>query len=237
MKGIRYSAVTHVGNVREVNEDAILALPDQQVWVVSDGMGGHEGGDYASQTITEALASLPDTLGPTDLMHAIRDAIQRANTAIRREAAARANTVMGATVVVLLITDGHFVAFWAGDSRLYRLRGGRIELLSSDHSVVAEYVEAGQLSWDEAEHHPNSNIITRAVGVDDTLELDKVRGDVCPGDRFLLCSDGLTKYATFAILERVLANTPIETVADRLVQIALDGGGADNVSVIVVDTP
>lgn len=235
MTRLRYSATTHVGRVREVNEDSILALPDQQIWVVADGMGGHEGGDFASQTITEALAVLPTHLSPRDKMVAIRDSLHRANTTIRQESDRRHHATMGATVVALLITDGHFVAFWAGDSRLYRLRDGSIEMLSSDHSVVAEFVEAGEMTWDEAEHHPNSNMITRAIGVDDTLELDKIRGEVAPGDRFLLCSDGLTKYAPFAVLERHLSRDPIETVSDSLLQVALDGGGADNISVIVVD--
>jgi protein phosphatase/serine/threonine-protein phosphatase Stp1 len=101
--------------------------------------------------------------------------------------------------------------------------------------VVAGLVLAGQLSWDEAERHPQSNAVTRAVGVGEALELDKVRGELFPGDRFLLCSDGLTKYATFATLERVLGTEPIETVADALQQIALEGGGADNISIIVID--
>jgi protein phosphatase/serine/threonine-protein phosphatase Stp1 len=110
-------------------------------------------------------------------------------------------------------------------------------MLTTDHSVVGEFVALGQLTWDEAEHHPQSNAITRAVGVDDTLELDKVRGEVLPGDRFLLCSDGLTKYAGFAALERMLKDAPIETVVDRLMTHALASGGGDNVSVIVVDVP
>jgi protein phosphatase/serine/threonine-protein phosphatase Stp1 len=93
------------------------------------------------------------------------------------------------------------------------------------------------MTWDEAEHHPHSNAITRAVGVGEVLELDKVRGEVMPGDRFLLCSDGLTKYAGFAYLETVLRTTPVETVAERLLQHALESGGGDNVSIIVVDVP
>ena len=108
-------------------------------------------------------------------------------------------------------------------------------MLTTDHSVVADLVIAGQMSWDEAEQHPQSNAITRAVGVGDELELDKIRGEVQQGDRFLICSDGLSKYATFAMLEKALTEMPIETVADQLVQIALDGGGADNITAVVVD--
>lgn len=232
---LRYSAASHVGRVRKINEDSILAIPELSVWVVSDGMGGHAAGDFASQTVVDALAVLPRDLDPGDLMRAVRNALQRAHDLIRDEARARGADMIGATVVVLIIADGHFVAFWSGDSRLYRFRDGEIELLTTDHSVVAEFVLSGQMTWDEAELHPHSNAITRAVGVGDALELDKIRGTVTRGDRFLLCSDGLTKYADFKTLRRHVTDAPIETLAERLMQLALDGGGADNISVIVVD--
>lgn len=231
----RYSAATHVGRIRKVNEDAILAMPDHRVWVVSDGMGGHAAGDFASQTVVDCLAMVPVDLAPGDMMRAVRAAILRAHDVIRHEAAARGLDVVGATVVALVLNDTHFVAFWAGDSRLYRFRDGQIELLTSDHSLVAELVHAGQITWDEADVHPQSNAITRAVGVDDTLELDKIRGELAIGDRFLLSSDGLSKYATFDRLQRMVPHQPIETVADSLLHFALESGGADNVSVVVVD--
>ena len=110
-------------------------------------------------------------------------------------------------------------------------------MLTTDHSIVAALVASGQLTWDEAEHHPQSNAITRAVGVGEVLELEKIRGDAISGDRFLLCSDGLNKYATVEELGRRLHGVPIEIVSDNLVQMALERGGADNVSVIVVDVP
>lgn len=231
---IRFSAMSHVGHKRSVNEDSILVLPEQDIWVVSDGMGGHEGGDYASRLVVDSIAMLPEGMSPGDKMREVRNALQNAHRAIVTEADARGGTI-GATVVAFMVADGHFVALWAGDSRLYRLRSGRIEMLTTDHSVVAALVTSGQITWDEAELHPQSNAITRAVGVGDELELDKVHGEILPGDRYLICSDGLTKYATFAELQRVISSTPIEIISDKLVQIALDGGGADNISVIVVD--
>ena len=231
----RYNARTHVGLRRKVNEDAVLALPDQAIWVVSDGMGGHEAGDYASGLIADTIAAIPEGLDPAARMQALRDAIARAHDMITREADSRGRGVIGATVAALMMANGHFVALWAGDSRIYRLRGGRIEMLTKDHSAVAVFVEAGTMTWDEAEQHPHSNAITRAVGVGETVELDKVRGETEKGDRFLLCSDGLTKYATFGMLEKALGEMPIETVTDHLVSVALSGGGADNISVIVVD--
>jgi len=232
---IRFSATSHVGRVRRVNEDAILATPEARVWAVSDGMGGHAAGDVASRIVIDQLAILPEGLGPSDLMQSVRQALSHAHDHIRVEAAARDVDTMGATVVTLILADGHFAAFWAGDSRLYRFRDGAIEMLTTDHSAVAELVAAGEMDWDEAELHPLSNMVTRAVGVGDALELDKIRGEVLPGDRFLLCSDGLTKYAGFETLRRLAARAPIETVTDTLLNHALDGGASDNVSIIVVD--
>jgi serine/threonine-protein phosphatase Stp1 len=235
MTRFRHSALSHVGRVRRVNEDSILSLPDQKVWVVADGMGGHEAGDFASQTIVEQVAMIPEGLPPSEEMQALRAAILRAHAAIAAEADRRGAAIVGATVVALLLSEGHYVAFWAGDSRLYRFRDAGIELLTTDHSTVAELVLSGTLTWDEAEHHPQSNAITRAVGVGEVLDLDKVHGEVRPGDRFLLCSDGLTKYAGFETLRRIVTGAPLETVSERLMQLALDSGGADNISIIVVD--
>ena len=235
MSALRHNALTHVGLVRKINEDSVLALSDQKIWVVADGMGGHAGGDFASQTVADAVASIPEGLDPAERMKALRAAIQQAHAMILAEIDARGGVTMGAAVVALMLSAEHFVCFWAGDCRLYRVRDHEIELLTSDHSVVAEMVHAGEISWDEAEHHPNSNAITRAVGVGDELELDKVRGTVKAGDRFLLCSDGLNKYAGFEALRQAMQGVPIETVSRKLVDMALAGGGADNISVIVVD--
>ncbi|WP_372571862.1 PP2C family protein-serine/threonine phosphatase [Ruegeria jejuensis] len=232
---VRYSARSHVGMVRKVNEDAVLAMLDEGLWLVSDGMGGHEAGDYASRLIADMTASIPPGLPPAERLNALRDTLSKAHKVIRAEADKRGGKTIGATVVSLMLANGHFVGLWAGDSRIYLLRDGNIQMLTSDHSFVADLVRDGQMTWDEAEHHPQSNAITRAVGVGDELELDKIRGELQSGDRFLLCSDGLTKYATFAMLEKALKELPLETVSDRLVQMALDGGGADNISVIVIE--
>ncbi|MCR8723342.1 PP2C family protein-serine/threonine phosphatase [Frigidibacter sp. ROC022] len=231
---IRYNGKTHVGLQRKVNEDSILMMPEQQIYAVSDGMGGHEGGDLASRTVVDAITMLPDGMDPATKMHAIREALQSAHRSIVAEGNARGTTI-GATVVALVLADGHWLALWAGDSRLYRLRDGQIEMLTSDHSVVAELVKSGRMNWDEAELHPQSNQITRAVGVGDELELEKVHGELLSGDRYLICSDGLTKYATFDQLRRAMVGAPIETLTEKLIQMALDGGGADNISVIVID--
>lgn len=235
MSRIRHNGATHVGKVRSINEDSILVLPEQRTWVVADGMGGHAAGDFASQVVVDRVAMMPQSEDPTEQMQALRQSILQAHDFLLKEVEMRGAGTIGATVVALMISNAHFVCFWAGDSRLYRLRGDTLEMLTTDHSVVADLVQAGKLTWDEAEHHPQSNAITRAVGVGDVLELDKIRGTVERGDRFLLCSDGLNKYAGIEKLREALTGTPIETVTDKLMSIALDGGGADNISIIVVD--
>lgn len=229
-----FAARTHTGHVRKINEDAVLARPDLGLWVVSDGMGGHAGGDYASREVVSALDALPPGLAPTEIMHAARDALHGAHARIVAEADRREATI-GATVVLLVLSEAHFMCLWVGDSRLYRLRGGEIEMISADHSVVGDWVQQGYLTWEEAEAHPDANRITRAVGVGAELEIDKRRGDVLPGDRFLLCSDGLTKYANAAVLERCLADCAVPAATDALMDLALGRGASDNVSVIVVE--
>lgn len=232
---ISHREATHIGLVRKVNEDSILSLPEHGIWVVSDGMGGHDGGDYASQTIVGHVAKIDAKLDPGEMIRVLRDSIGAAHEEILRETIIRGGDSIGATVVTLVLTDGFFASFWSGDSRLYRYQNGGIELLTHDHSYVAGFVDAGEMTWDEAEQHPQSNLITYAVGIDDELHLEKIRGEVLPGDRFLLCSDGLNKYAGFDTLAEILGRAPLETVVDELMEVALDGGGADNISIIVVD--
>jgi len=230
-----HCALTHTGHVRKINEDAILARPELGLWVVSDGMGGHAAGDVASRTVIAALDALPADLAPEQIPRAARDALHHAHSRIRAEGDRLGQGTIGATVVLLVIAEGHFMCLWAGDSRLYRVRDGEIEMISADHSVVGELVEQGYLDWDEAEHHPQANQITRAVGVGETLEIDKRRGEVRPGDRFLLCSDGLTRYLPAETLRQQVDGVPPGRAGARLMQTVLDGGGADNVSLIVVE--
>lgn len=234
---IRFTATTHRGNVRAVNEDSVLSLPDVGVWLVSDGMGGHEGGQFASQTVADSVAMVvPDANGGIEA-RAVANAISSAHEIIQREAERAGAQIMGATVVALLLNGERYVGLWSGDSRLYRFRQGSLEMLSIDHSTVAELVIEGRMTWDEAEKSPLSNQITRAVGVGDDPGLEAVDGAVKPGDRFLLCSDGLTKYATNDVLREVMADASIERVGEKLLGIALDGGGDDNISLIVLEVP
>ncbi len=228
---------THVGLVRKLNEDSYLCRPEIGVWIIADGMGGYSGGDFASQTIVAQVAALDKNLGGAELMRHVRGAMVQSHELILQEAVRRESETMGSTAIALILLQGHFVCLWVGDSRLYHCRDGEVSQLSVDHSLVNEWVEAGKLTLEEAENHPHGNVITRAIGVGDDLEVDKVRGLYEPGDRFLLCSDGLTGYMDIEAMKNMLANDPIDGIADRLIEGALEGGGRDNVSVIVVEVP
>lgn len=242
---VRFSHSAHPGRVRALNEDTALCLPDHKIWLVADGMSGVDGmgepggGDFASQTVADCVARVPPDLAPADKLRAVEQAILHAHEIIREESYDRGGDAIATTVVAFIIAQDRFATLWAGDSRLYRYQPGHhgIKLLTTDHSYVARFVSAGQMSWDEAQMHPQSRQITRAVGAGGRLELDKIHGTIQSRDRFLLCTDGLTKYATFATLSHVLSRAPIETVATDLQQIALDGGGDDNIAIIVIDAP
>jgi len=227
------AGVTHAGKVRANNEDAFLSRPGQRLWTVADGMGGHDDGEWASQCIVERLAAAELGEGFDADVTRVADAIHAANAAIHAECEA-ADKRMGSTVVALLIEGPRFAVFWVGDSRVYLLRDGQIVRLTKDHSQVQAMVDAGQLTLEEAAAHPMSNVITRAVGVAEELELDAILDEAEPGDVFVLCSDGLTDVAADADIAATLAGKAPEVAAQALLDLTLDRGAPDNVSIVVV---
>jgi len=230
----RSSAVTHAGAVRAHNEDSYVDRPDLGLWAVADGAGGHQAGDIASRIISDALKSLPPGLGATALLAEVRQRLAHAHNTLLAEAARRGgHAVLASTVVVLLARDDYFACLWAGDSRAYLLRGGRFRQLTRDHSLVQELFDSGAISAAEAVRHPSANIITHAIGAD-VLELDKVTDRLLPGDRFLLCSDGLFKALPEPELARILAAED-DLAADRLLRAALDQQADDNVTAVAVE--
>lgn len=227
---------THVGLRREVNEDSLLARPDRGFWAVADGMGGHEAGEVASGMVVDALMALPPAGGVDELVDRATAALNTANLSLISLAEARgAERSIGSTVVGIAIGDGQFRCFWAGDSRAYRIRGGRIEQLSRDHSLVQSLVDAGMLEPDQAAEHPNASVITRAVGVAEELKIDSVAGEVLSGDRFLLASDGLTRVVDDQELAAEVADKELDHAADRLLTAVLARGAPDNVSMIIIE--
>ena len=225
---------THVGLRRKVNEDSILVRADRGLFAVADGMGGHEAGDVASGKVVETLQNLPIVYGLETLVEQAIGALQKVNRELISIAAAdNSDRTIGSTVVGLAVADGQFRCFWAGDSRAYRVRGGQIEQLSRDHSLVQKLVDAGMLDPSGMEDHPNANIVTRAVGAAEQLEVDVVGGDALPGDLFLLASDGLTRLVKDdELLAELSANEP-DHAAGRLIDITLSRGAPDNVSLVI----
>ena len=232
--GFRFDVapLTDVGGVRQVNEDSMLARTDAGVWVVADGMGGHENGQWASRAIVEAVNTAPIGHDFDASADALAQAIHAANGRIF-EAATQAGKQMGSTVVALMIHGRRFCALWAGDSRIYLWRGGRLHRLTRDHSQVQAMVDRGMLTPEEAHHHPMSHVLARAVGVEPTLELDAVTDEVETRDVFLLCSDGLTGVVDDdEIAERLSEHGP-QTAARWLLDLVLSRGAPDNVTLIV----
>ena len=233
MTAFRSAVRSHVGHVRELNEDSAAELPARGLWVVADGMGGHERGDQASQLVTSSLKRLPPTESAVDLLRAVQATLARCNHELY--VSAGRDGLCGCTVVVLLAAEGHIACLWAGDSRLYRLRAGRLEQLTKDHSLVQELIDQGELDPAAAATHPWRNRITRAVGIDERLELDALQDKVQPGDRYLLCSDGLTGEVGEEEIAGLLAGPTLEIVADRLLELTLARPARDNVTLIVVE--
>ena len=228
------SATTHPGAVRLHNEDSYVNRPDLGLWAVADGAGGHQAGEVASRIIADALNSVSTGIDGAELLAEVRHCLARAHNALRREAARRGPQAMiVSTIVALLLRDDYYACLWAGDSRAYLLRGQRFRQLTRDHSLVQELFDAGAISAAEALHHPSANIITRAIGAEG-LELDKVTDRLFPGDRFLLCTDGLFKALPERELAELLAADE-DIIADRLVVAGLREGAADNLTAVTVE--
>ena len=228
------SSFSHVGMVRQVNEDACLDLAEAGLWLVADGMGGHAAGDFVSNLLVDSLRAIPAAERFDNYVEAICQGVARVNSEVRLEAARRGVETMGATLVLLLARDDRAVCLWAGDSRLYRLRDGRLESISHDHSYVQELLDSHLLSASEARAHPMANVVTRALGVAEVLELERVSLHVQPGDSFLLCSDGLNRTAEDHELAEVLRHPDPYEVVRSLVHLGLTRGAPDNITALVV---
>ncbi|MCG6939023.1 MAG: protein phosphatase 2C domain-containing protein [Gammaproteobacteria bacterium] len=227
---------SNVGMVREVNEDSVLSLPENRLWAVADGMGGYEAGNVASNMIVKALDSMTiKSSSLHEIIDNVEDSLIDANRRILEYADTRLQgRTLGSTVVTLIIKGHAAICLWAGDSRLYRYRDNQLVQLSRDHSHVAELVSAGIISAEEAENHPNSNIITRAIGTNTDICIDIDVFSARPGDKFLLCSDGLYNMLSKDEIASTIAAYTVNEAVAMLIQKTLDNGAKDNVSVILV---
>ena len=228
------ASATDVGSKRRINEDALLDRPETGLWAVADGMGGHSAGDVASHAVIHPLSLIEQPAVLADFVDAVEDAIMSVNDQLREYAANElGGRTVGSTVVSLILSARTGVCLWAGDSRLYRLRNGQLIRLSRDHSAVQEMVEAGAITQDEADSHPKSNVITRAVGGSERLQVDAAVFAPEAGDTYLLCSDGLYNEVPDDTIRRKLGMSADEAVR-HLIDEALHNGGRDNVTVVVV---
>ena len=226
-------AATHVGKVRQRNEDSYLARPEAGIWAVADGMGGHESGDLASQTVIASLQSIAAPHSAADLLSSCEDGVATANGRLREISRARGGVVIGATLAVLLAFDGYYACVWSGDSRIYVVRDGEIEQLSRDHTEVQELLVNGVITEEEAKTWAGSNVITRAIGVFDEPELEITSGPLHPGDIFIICSDGLNRHVEdYEIRDLASTKTP-QQACDDLIALTLERGGSDNVTIVV----
>lgn len=227
---------TDKGRVRPDNEDFCWAEPPW--FAVADGMGGHAAGEVASRM---AIETIKEMMTQTDKVTSeqLSKAVEEAN---RRIWHASRNTLeyagMGTTLTVVYLAPSHAMVAHVGDSRCYRLRNQKLQLLTFDHSVVAELVRTGTLSEREAEHHPQRNFLTRALGTSPHVEVDIFREDIAPGDLYLLCTDGLTAVLEHERIETILSGIPTpEAAATQLIAEANAKGGPDNITVVLVQVP
>lgn len=227
-----YAALTNVGRARDHNEDALLAQPP--LFVVADGLGGHDAGEIASTLAIEALATnAPKRPDRQTLLKLAKLANQAVLDGVD---AGLGKKGMGTTLTAMVVGDGRVALAQVGDSRAYLYRAGRLSQVTEDHSIVAALVRSGTLTESEAAKHPSRNVITRALGSSEFAGADTYVFDTVRGDRWLLCSDGLTTMMPNDIIARILGEAPTPSqAAEQLVLAANEAGGYDNITVVVVD--
>ena len=226
-------SASHVGKVRRRNEDSYVVRPDAGLWAVSDGMGGHQDGDVASQIVIEELRSVAIPHSATDLLEDCEDHIATANQRLKEIGRAR-GVIVGATLALLLAFEDYYACVWAGDSRIYVVRDGKILQLSQDHTELEELLVKGVVTREEAKTWRAANALTRAIGATDDVELEITSGPLLPGDTFVICSDGLTRHVTDEEILQHVDNAMSQQACDRLVALTLERGGTDNVTLIVL---
>jgi protein phosphatase len=226
--------MSHAGRIRDLNEDRYLVKADSGVFAVADGMGGHDAGEIASTSIVEHLKSIGIPSSAPDLRARFEDRVTLANREIRAISASRKAGTIGSTLAALLAFDHQYACMWAGDSRIYMLREGRFSQLSRDHTEVQDLLDKGLLSPAEAANWPRRNVITRAIGAMDDPMLDIAHGRIQPGDRFLICSDGLTAHVSDEEIGDMLGTRSAQEACKSLIDLTLERGATDNVTVVII---
>ncbi len=229
--------VTNTGHVRTKNEDSILLMEDEGIWLVADGMGGHHAGDFASQTITRNLGLYQQQETLEDSILLLEENILNSNAIIREKSSKLGrNATIGSTVVCIYVWRNFLFVFWAGDSRLYRYRKKRLERLTDDHSYVEELVRMGKIEAKDAESHPAANVVLKAVGIDDDLCMDFDYFEISDKDILVICSDGLYKDLDEKKISSIIDDNmdDMASLSQTLLTNSLDAGGTDNTSIITL---
>lgn len=230
----RSAALSHCGPRHRENEDCCLERPELGLWAVADGMGGHADGHVASRTLCRALDRIPAAASLVELAESVEEAVAAANAELlARGATFRPATVIGTTAAVLMIHGSYAICAWCGDSRVHLVRDREVFLLTRDHSLVQEMIDRGEIDHDAARTHRSSHVVNRAVGVAPVAELERLAVEVRPGDRFLLCTDGISRVVAVAEIADLAGDDPDATVRG-IVDLAQARGATDDVTVVAV---
>lgn len=231
----KMAGLTDAGRVREHNEDAIAWNAEQGWAVLADGMGGHQSGEVASAIAIEVIGEQLQAAEGAEKAAVLEAAVASANSAIHQQATVQPRLhTMGTTVVAVALDENHLYCAHVGDSRLYRLRGGELQQLTRDHSLVQELLDEGMIDAEQARTSEQKNLITRALGLEATVEVALSEAEVGAGDSYLLCSDGLSDRLRDEEIATLLAGDALPEAAGNLINAANEHGGEDNISVIVI---
>ena len=223
---------THIGHIRRINEDALFVNEREGLWLVADGIGGHGNGEKASGIVVEQVASYRQSDSIEKCLADIEARLLQANETCRSIAG---GGTLGTTVAALLVCQSEAGFLWAGDSRTYRLRDGELKLVTEDHNLAQERCRRGELSQDAAQRLPSANVLTRAVGIHKDLRLEAHVHEIVAGDRYLISTDGLYKELTLESIRQMLSGPFNDQILQALIDEALNLGGRDNITGIVVD--
>lgn len=238
---MRACAMTDIGRVRTANQDYVYASTDSvgmlpNLFLVADGMGGHKAGDYASRYISEHLVEHLKQAGNSEIIPLLREGIEKVNKMLYQESRDRAElNGMGTTLVAAVIEDSIMYVANVGDSRLYQIRN-KLKQITRDHSYVEELVSLGQMERGSRDYREKKNIITRAVGTEEKLDIDFFEVSLEPGDYILMCSDGLSNMLEDAEMEEIICSElELGEKAEKLITVANDNGGKDNIGVVLIN--
>jgi protein phosphatase len=225
---------SHPGRVRRVNEDALLDQPEQGLWAVADGMGGHSLGEFASSLAVKSLMNLPAAEDLEQRVGVALALLQEVNRRLRAEALRREVPLIGTTIAALVAAGRLCSCLWAGDSRIYLYRAGRLKQLTRDHSHLEAARSRHVSRTDDTLERPRANLITRALGAEDALQVDRTTVELLDGDIFLLCTDGLSNEVRELSIQQALLPGICALACEALVAMALDREARDNITAVVV---